>query len=391
MKIEPSKRIASLGGYAFAEVDKEVSKLKSKGIDVIDFGVGDPKEPTSDFIREACKKGLDKRKSSGYPSYIGEPEFRQAIADWSRKRFNISLDTENEITSTIGAKEAVINFANGFVNPNDYVLCLNPGYPPSKIGTSFAEGKPYLMNLLEENDFYPKFDDIPAEVAKKAKILWLNYPNNPTTQTATKKFYKEAIDFAHDNDIIIASDEPYTENYYDEKPISILELDREGIVVFQSLSKRSNMTCYRVGWVAGDENVVKIFKKVKTNIDSGTATFIQDAAIAALKDEKHVEEMRKLYRQKRDVVIKALVKAGLPDCTPKATIYVWQKVPEKMNCVEFAKALLKDDIGIVVTPGAWISENFMGINPGQSHVRLALVPTLEQCKQAAERLKKFEF
>lgn len=387
MKIQPSKRIALLKEYAFAEVDKEVSKLKSKGIDVIDFGVGDPKEETPLIIREACKKAVDKRKSFGYPSYVGEPEFRKAIAEWSGKRFNISLDPETEITSTIGAKEAVVNFANGFVNPGDYVLCLNPGYPPSSIGTKFAEGKPYFMNLLEENDFYPKFDEIPAEVLKKAKVMWLNYPNNPTTQIATKKFYKEAIDFAHDNDIIIASDEPYTENHYDEKPISILELDREGIAVFQSLSKRSNMTCYRVGWVAGDENVIKIFKKVKTNVDSGTATFIQDAAIAALKDEKHVEEMRKLYRQKRDMIIGALVDAGLPDCTPKATIYVWQKAPEGIDCVQLAKAFLKEDIGIVTTPGAWISENFMGINPGQSHVRLALVPTVEECKQAAERLK----
>lgn len=386
--IEPSNRVKSIGSYAFADVDKEVAKLKEKGINPIDFGVGDPKAPTPEIVREACKKSLDKRATSGYPSYIGSAEYRNAIAGWSKKRFNISLDADREITSTIGAKEAVFNFAEGFVNPGDYVLIPTPGYPPYERGTLFAEGKSYFMPLLKENSFYPQLDKIPEKIVKKARILWVNYPNNPTTVMATREFYKEVIDFGHDNNILIASDECYSEMYYDKKPRSILELDREGIVAVNSLSKRSNMTCYRVGWLAGDENIINVFKKVKTNIDSGTATFIQDAAIAALSDEKHVEQMRQEYRQKRDILIGAFDTIGLENCKPEATFYIWQKTPAGMLSVEFAKKLLQPDIAIVTTPGAWISNKVGDLNPGEGYVRFALVPSLEETKQAAERIRR---
>src|SRR3989338_1697854 len=249
------------------------------------------------------------------------------------------------------------------------------------------------MNLLAENNFLPKLDEIPNEIVKKEKILWLNYPNNPTTAVATKEFYKEAVDFCHDNNIILASDEPYTENYYDErnKPLSALNLDKEGVVVFQSLSKRSNMTCYRVGWVAGDENIISVFKKVKTNIDSGTCTFIQDSAIAALSDEVHVEQFRRDYKIKRDLIIRALTSAGLENCAPKGTIYIWQRCPKGMTSVEFAKKLLHKDVAVVTTPGSWISKEVNGINPGEGYVRFALVPTIAECKVAAERLRRLRF
>lgn len=391
MEIKPSIRLGSLGGYAFAEVDKLVAELKKQGISPIDFGVGDPSDPTPEVVREAIKNAVEERKSSGYPSYIGSAEFREAIAEWTKRRFDVELDPNKEVTSSIGAKEAVFNFHEGTINPGDYVIAPNPGYPPYTRGTLFAEGKMYYTNLLEENDFFPNIEEIPIQVARKAKVMWVNYPNNPTTQVATKEFYRKLIDFGHDNNIIIASDEPYTENYYDEKPISILEVDREGVVVFQSLSKRSNMTGYRAGWLAGDENVINIFKKIKTNIDSGTPTFIQDAAIAALGDEKHVEEMREKYRQRRDVLVNAFKDVGLKDCTPKATIYIWQKVPEGMDSVEFTKRLLSKETAVVATPGQWISEEVNGINPGKNYVRFALVPSLEQCEEAAERIKKLSF
>ncbi|MFC1691397.1 aminotransferase class I/II-fold pyridoxal phosphate-dependent enzyme [Nanoarchaeota archaeon] len=393
MKIEKSSRISNLGKYAFAEVDKQVDALKKQGITPIDFGVGDPQLPTPDIIRTACKKALDNRKSSGYPNYIGAEDYRQKIAEWCDNRFRISLDSDKEIIASLGSKESVFNFPLGFVNPGDYVLVPNPGYPPYQRGTEFAGGKVHFMNLTEENNFFPKFDEIPADIAKKAKIMWLNYPNNPTTALANKAQYKEAIDFSHDNNIIIASDEPYTENYYDEdkKPISILEVDREGIVVFQSLSKRSNMTCYRIGWTMGDENIIEPFKKVKTNIDSGAPSFIQDAGIAALNDEKHVEEFRKDYKQKRDIMIKAMTDAGCPDCTPDATIYIWQKAPNDMGCVDFAKKLLDPKVGVVTTPGAWISDKANGINPGENYIRFALVPELEQVKEAAEKISNIQF
>ncbi len=391
MEIEPSDRLKSIGSYAFDEVDKQVAKLKSYGITPIDFGVGDPKEPTHGFIRNHTKRAIDKRKDSGYPSYIGSSEFRQAIAEWSRNRFNISLNPDTEITSTIGAKEGVFNFHEGFVNNGDYVLMPNPGYPPYERGTLFAEGRPYFMNLTADNDFLPKLDDIPRDVIRKAKIMWINFPGNPTAAMAPKPFLKETIDFCHDNEIILASDECYTEIYYDEKPLSALELDREGVVVFQSMSKRSNMTGYRVGWAMGDEKIISIFRKVKTNIDSGTPTFLQDSAIAALQDESHVEKMRGQYRVKRDIIIDALKDLGLKDCTPKATLYIWQKTPKDMSSVEFAKKLLYEDIAIVTTPGAWVSKDVNGKNPGEGYVRFALVPSIQECKLAAERLRGLKF
>ena len=388
MKLQISNRLASLTGYAFAEVDNEVARLNKLGIAPIDFGVGDPKEPTPEIVRSAIKTAVDERKSSGYPSYIGTDEYRQEISRWSGKRFGINLDYQKEITSTIGAKEAVFNFPEAFLETGDYVIMPNPGYPPYERGALFAEGRPYFVPLLKENNFLMNLGSIPKEIIKKSKILWINYPSNPTGAIAPKEFFKEAIEFGHDNNIIVASDECYTEIYFREKPHSILEFSKEGTVAFQSLSKRSAMTGYRIGWVAGDENIISAFKKLKTNIDSGTPTFIQDAAIAALKDEAHVEKMRNEYGQKRDILAKSLASAGLEECTPDATIYIWQKTPKSMSSVDFAKRLLQKEIAVVVTPGAWISTTFNGLNPGNNYVRFALVPTIEETKKAAERIKR---
>ena len=390
MKIEPSNRVKAIGSYAFADVDHEVDKLKQSGITPIDFGVGDPKDPTPGIIRNYCKRAIDKRMDSGYPSYIGTHEYRETIAKWTKQRFNVDLDPKKEITSTIGAKEAVFNFHEGIINPGDIVIIPNPGYPPYERGTLFAEGKPYFYPLLKENDFLPDLEKIPKETVKKAKLMWINYPNNPTGATIEKEKLKEIIDFGKDNDIILGSDECYSEIYFEEKPISILELTKEGVFVVQSLSKRSAMTTYRIGWIAGDENIINIFKKVKTNIDSGTPTFIQDAATAALLDEKHVEEFRIDYKKKRDIITKALTSIGLEDCTPKATLYIWQKTPKNMSSVDFAKKLLKKDIAIVTTPGSWISKEINNLNPGEGYVRFALVPPIKDCKTAAEKIRKLK-
>ncbi len=390
MKVEASDRVKSIGSYAFADVDNEVAKLRKLGIEPIDFGVGDPKEPTPGLIRNYCKRAIDKQMSSGYPSYIGSSDFRETVAKWVVGRFGVELDVDTEICSSLGAKEAVFNLPEGFVNPGDYVIMPNPGYPPYERGTLFAEGKPYFYPLLSSNGFLPDLDKVPADVRKKAKIMWVNYPNNPTGAMISKEKLKEVIDFGKDNNVIIGSDECYTELYYDEKPISILELEREGVFAIQSLSKRSAMTTYRVGWVMGDPWVVDIFKKVKTNIDSGTATFIQDAASAALLDEKHVEEFRRSYKKKRDIIVDALTQIGLSDCSPKAGIYIWQKVPDGMGCVDFAKKLLDKDVGIVTTPGSWISNSVDDLNPGEEYVRFALVPSVHDCKEAAERIKRLK-
>lgn len=389
MKIEASKRIQSLGVYAFAEVDKLVAELQNQGVIPIDFGVGDPKEPTPQFIRNACKKAIDTRKSAGYPSYIGTAEYRTAVATWMKKRFNVELDPQKEISSTSGSKESIFNFHEGVINPSDIVLVPNPGYPPWSRGTLFAEGQTLFLNLLEENSFLPNLQEIPPEIIEKTKLLWINYPNNPTAAIAPKSFLKEVVDFGHDNNIIIASDEAYSEIYYEKKPMSILEIDREGIITFNSLSKRSKMTCYRIGWVAGDERIVTIFRKVKTNIDSGTPTFIQDAAIAALSDEHHVEDARNDYRKKKDIMMKAFREIGLETREPKGTIYIWQKCPSELSSLDFAKKLLQKNIAIVCTPGSWISEEANGINPGEGYVRFALVPTIAETNLAVQRLLEY--
>src|SRR3989344_3586460 len=235
MKIQISQRLNNISNYAFADIDNKVDGLKKLGIKAIDFGVGDPKEPTPGIVRNIIKKAVDARKSSGYPSYIGREEYRREISKWIKKKFNISLD---------------------------YVIIPNPGYPPYERGTLFAEGKPYFLSLLRKNNFLMDLSKIPREIAKKSKLLWINYPSNPTGVLASKEFLKEVIDFGHDNNIIIASDECYSEIYFNEKPHSILEYSEEGVVAFQSLSKRSAMTGYRVGWIAGDGEIIAAFRKL---------------------------------------------------------------------------------------------------------------------------------
>ena len=352
--------------------------------------MGDPLDPTPDFIRQAIASGADLHSTSGYPSYIGSDKFRKTIADWMNKRFGVNLDPATEVSSTLGSKEAIFNFPEAIINPGDIVIIPSPGYPPMKTGTIFAEGIPYYVPLLEENDFLVDFEGIPSDIADKAKIIWINYPNSPTGVTADKDYYEKLIAWTHKNNIIIAADEGcYIDIYFEEKPMSILEVAKEGIITFYSLSKRNNMTGYRVGWVAGDERIVDLFKKLKTNIDSGTPNFVQEAAIAALNDENHAQEMRDLYRNKRDILIDALMSVGLDVNIPEATFYLWQKAPDGMDSMEFAKRFLTDNIAVVVTPGSWISyECKGGLNPGTNYVRFALVPTLEEVRIAAERIRQ---
>lgn len=390
MKIKTSAIMNSIGDYPFDEVDSMRDSLTKKGVDVIDFGVGDPKEPTPQIIRDATKTAVDKRKTDGYPRNNGTPEFLEAVRNWTKKRYSIDLDKSTEIASNIGSKEAVFNLPLAFLDPGDIVLVPNPGYPPYERGTIFAKGKPVFMNLTEDNNFCPDTEDISAGIAKKAKIMWFNYPNSPTGKIASKEYIKKCIDFCHDNNIILASDEAYSDIYFEKKPISPLQVSKEGVVSINSLSKRSNMTCYRIGWLAGDENIIKPYKKLKANIDSGTCTIMQDAATAALKDEKHVEEMRKNYRIKRDIMLEAFRHLDLKDCTSEATFYIWQKVPDNYTSLEFVKKLLDEKTGIVATPGNFLANKVDGINPAEGYVRFALVPIVEKTKEAKERLRNLE-
>jgi LL-diaminopimelate aminotransferase len=391
MKIQGSNKLNKLGGYAFDEVNKIVAKLREEGIEPIDFGVGDPTAKTPAFVREAVKEALDKYAKTGYPSYIGQLEYRQTISNWMKKRFNIEINPETEICSTLGSKEAVFNFPEAIINNGDIVILPNPGYPPMKTGTLFAGGIPYFVSLKAEDNFLLNYKSIPEEIALKAKIIWINYPNSPTGACANKEYYRGLIDWAKKYEIIIAADEGcYIDIYFDNKPISILELSKEGIVAFYSLSKRNNMTGYRVGWVAGDAQIIEKFKKLKTNIDSGTADFIQAGAIAALNDESHAEQMRKEYAEKRNIMLETFKIAGWPKCQSEATFYLWLKTPPTFDSVNFSKFLLSKELAIVVTPGAWISdEDTNGFNPGNDYIRFALVPPLELVIEAAERIRNF--
>lgn len=388
MQIKPARRIESLPVYAFAAIKETVASLKEKGITPIDFGVGDPAVPTPSIIREATKRALDERAASGYPSYIGSVEFRDAVAAWSKNRFGVDLNPATEISSTIGSKEGIFNFHEALVNPGDLVLVPSPGYPPYSRGTWFAEGKTWFYPLLEANGFLPDLDAIPLDVARAAKIIWVNYPNSPSGVCPGLDFYKRIYEWTSKHDIILASDEAYSEFYFGtEPPPTVLDAGRDGVIVFNSLSKRSAMTCYRVGWIAGDSRIVEVFRKMKTNIDSGTPTFIQDAAQAALMEEEHVKQMLGEYRQKRDIMIDALGGLGLPVNAPQGTLYIWQRVPKGMTSMDFAARLMEPEIAVVVTPGNIISEEVEGgLNPGEGYVRFALTPTVDNVKVAAKRI-----
>ncbi len=380
--------VQNLKSFAFDDIDDMFKDLQRQGIKPIDFGIGDPKDPTPAFIIEAAKRSMDENSSRGYPLYTGTYEYRDSISKWTQKRFGVKLDPDKEILAAIGAKEMVFNLPNAFVEPGDYVLIPNPGYPPYLKGTLFSRGIPYFMELRKENGFLPDLKAIPKDIISKAKILWLNYPNNPTSGVASLEFYKEAVEFGKKNNILVVSDECYSEMYYDEKfkPHSILEVTKEGVLCINSLSKRSCMTGWRIGWIAGDAKLIDATKKLKTNIDSGIPYFIQDAAIAALSDEKHVEEQRKRLKTKRDILVDAFVKAGLENCSPKATFYIWQELPRTITGLQLCKRLLEPEYGIVISPGSFLTDVVNGNNSGNNYVRLALVPSIEECNLAAKKI-----
>ncbi|MFH1223704.1 MAG: aminotransferase class I/II-fold pyridoxal phosphate-dependent enzyme [Pseudomonadota bacterium] len=388
--IKPNDIISSLPTFAFDEVDNMFQELKKKGITPIDFGIGDPKDATPEFIRKAAKESMDKNATRGYPIYNGTIEYRTAVSAWNKKRFGVTLDAEKELCAAIGAKEVIFNLPNSFVEPGDYILIPNPGYPPYLKGALFSRGIPYFLELKKENNFLPDLNSIPQNVLNKTKILWLNYPNNPTSAVAPLSFLKEAVEFGRKNNIIVINDECYSELYYDDKDRthSILEITKQGVLSVNSLSKRSCMTGWRIGWIAGDEKLIDAVKKLKANIDSGIPYFIQDAAITALSDEKHVEEQRQRLKEKRDIMVSAFTKAGLNNCSPAATFYIWQELPKNVLSMDVCKKLLSPENGIVITPGAILAETMNGVNIGQNYIRLALVPSAADCAKAAEKIIK---
>ena len=341
MNIEFSERLKSLPPYLFAEIDKAKRRAKEEGKDIIDFGIGDPDSPTPDFIVEAMKKAVSDGTNHHYALDAGLASLRVAIANWYRKRFNVELDPDKEVYPLIGSKEGIVHLPLAVINPKDKVLVPEPGYPAYRSGVIFAGGKPEALPLLAKNNFLPDLGKL-----KDAKLMFVNYPNNPTASVAGLDFYKELINLARQKNMIIASDLAYSEIYYDEaKPGSLLEVEgaREIAVEFHSLSKTFNMTGWRFGWVSGNSRIIEALGKLKTNIDSGIFQAIQLAAIIALEsDGSHPADMRRLYQERRDYLINGLRSIGWKITPPPATFYVWAKLPRGYsNSIEFTRMLMK--------------------------------------------------
>ncbi len=382
MKIEYSTKLNQLPPYLFAAIDKKKREKIAQGIDIIDLGIGDPDLPTLEPIVKKMQEAVTKKEHHRYPSYEGMLSFRKAVSDWYKRRFNVDLNPENEVVALIGSKEGIAHFPIAFVNPGDIVLCPDPGYPVYKIGTIFADGIPYLMPLKEENNFLPDIDSIPSNVLEKAKIIWVNYPNNPTSAKASRSFYERLIEWAKKHSIIVASDLAYSEIYFGEKPLSILEIEgaKDVAIEFHSFSKTYNMTGWRIGMAVGNKDIVAGLGKVKTNVDSGQFQAIQEAAITALNlPEEEIDKLRNIYKERRKLMTDALKKAGFEVFDSDATFYVWVKVPKPYTSAQFTELIL-EKANIVVTPGSGFGDN------GEGYFRISLTIDTDRIKEAANRI-----
>ncbi len=385
MDFKLSKKLRSLPPYLFLEIDKAKRQARQEGRDIIDLGVGDPDQPTPDFIIRALSTAAQDPATHRYALDQGMPVLRESIAQWYRKRFNVSLDAASEILPLIGSKEGIAHFPLAFLDNGDYSLVPDPCYPPYKGGTIFAGGKPYLMPLLEKNDFLPDLAKIPASILKKAKVIYINYPNNPTGAVAGEDFYKRVVKFALKNKLVVVSDLAYSEMSYDGyKPASFLEIDgaREVAIEFHSLSKTCNMTGWRVGWACGNKDLVGALAKVKSNIDSGIFSAVQLAGVAAIKgQDEHIRKMCAMYEQRRDCLVDGLNALGWDIQKPRATFYMWSKIKGKDSSIVFAGKLL-EKADIVATPGVGFG------NYGEGYIRFAITVDVKRIQEAVARIKK---
>jgi len=380
-----TKRLQELPPYLFLEIDKAKRKARQEGRDIIDLGIGDPDLATPQFIIEALSKAALDPANHCYALDQGMPALRQAISKWYQRRFAIQLDPDTEILPLIGSKEGIAHFPLAFINPGDYALVPDPCYPPYKGGTIFAGGKVCLMPLLAKNGFLPDLNNIPANKLKKAKVLYLNYPNNPTGATCSLEFYRQAVEFCRQNNLILLSDVAYSEiAYFGYKTPSVFEVEgaKELAIEFHSLSKTYNMTGWRVGWACGNKSLVAGLAKVKSNLDSGIFSAIQVAATAALEaGDSHIQKMCAIYQERRDCLVDGLNSLGWKVSKPQATFYIWVKIPRARKSIEFASEIL-EKANLVVTPGVGFGKY------GESYIRFALTVKVERIKEALERLKK---
>ncbi len=364
-----SQRMNNLEPYLFVEINKKIAEKKALGEEVINFSIGDPDLPTPEnVINKICQKAADPANHR-YPETFGLPELRQAIADWYKKRFNVILDPDTEVLPLHGSKEGIAHIALCYINPGDIALVPDPSYPVYTGGTILAGGEVHYLPLLPDNNFLPDLSAIPDAVLKKAKVLWINYPNNPTGAVAEMDFFNRVVDFAKKNDILVCHDGPYSEVSFDDyKPVSFLQAEgaKDIGVEFHSLSKSYNMTGWRVGMVVGNSEAVQALNTVKSNLDSGIPQAIQFAAIEALNNSQEaIVKHNTIYQRRRDLLIEVLNDIGLDAKPPRAGLYIWAKVPDGYTSVEFTNDLL-DNLGIVVTPGTGYGAY------GEGYVRLSL-------------------
>jgi succinyldiaminopimelate transaminase len=380
--VQFSPLLAELGQYPFTRLDEAKRRLAAEGVRFIDFGVGDPQEPIDPRIRAALIAGLEDRM--GYPLAVGLPELRATVVEWVERRFGVALDPDVEILPTLGSKEAIFSLAQVLVSPEkDLVIATEPGYPVQERGARFAGADVLLLPLRELGGFLPDLPSLAPGALERCAVFWVNYPNNPTGAVAPLAFYEELAALAREYDFLLASDEAYTELYFGaEPPASALQVEqRENVAAFNTLSKRSSMTGYRSGFVAGDPTLIAALKQFRPTVGTAPQVFVQRAAIAAWSDEEHVEAMRELYRRKRDILLPALRDKGIRVAGSEATMYLWLELPDEFeNAEAFAARLL--EAGIVVSPGSFFGP------AGEGYFRMALVPTEDECRRAAELLRE---
>ena len=384
-EFERADRLKVLPPYLFAAIDRKKRELREKGIDLIDLGIGDPDIPTAPHIIEALKKGADKPENHRYPAYEGMLSFRTAAAGWFKNRFGVDLDPKTEIVSLIGSKEGIGHMVLAYCNPGDVVLATEPGYPVYKIGTIFSGGRIHELPLLEKNNFLPDLSAVPASVLKKAKMFFFNYPNNPTGAVAPLEFMAEAVAFCRKHNIILCHDAAYTEVVFDGyRSPSVLQVPgaKDVSIEFHSLSKTYCMTGWRVGFAAGNPQLVAGLGAIKTNLDSGIFQAVQEAGIAALTgDQSLVAKNNAVVRKRRDILVEALRSAGWDAPPPRATYYLWVRPPGGLASVECVDRVLTE-AGVVCTPGS-------GFGPsGEGYIRFSLTAPDARIAVAAERLRR---
>jgi LL-diaminopimelate aminotransferase len=382
--IVTARRLARIPPYLFAEIDRRVQAKKAAGVDVISLGIGDPDLPTPGRIVSALQEAAADPANHQYPSYFGLLELRSAIADWYAGRFGVKLDPDSEVLPTLGSKDGISHAPFAFVDPGEVVLAPDPGYTPYATGAIMAEGEPYMLPLTAANAWLPDLGAVPAAVWRRAKLLWLNYPNNPTAAIAPDAFFEEAISYCSRNGVILCHDAPYTEIAFEGyRPPSLLQFPggKEVGIEFHSVSKTYNMTGWRVGWIAGNAALIKALGQLKTNIDSGIFQAVQWAAVEALRGgEEDTRAANDVYLRRHRRVAEVFNGLGWKVTPPKATFYVWAPVPKGYNSISFAGHVL-DQVGVNITPG-------VGFGPhGEGYFRLSVTANDNRLDEALDRLR----